>query len=106
MSELRFVIFLLLVVGIIVFQVFLSKRESRWPGLILPILSFLYSFLYPLNFTATADGTKVGLFLQILVVFLLGNLPTILLLGIYFGCREKQRTKKQLDRMNVQDLDE
>ena len=30
-SELRFVIFLLLVVGIIVFQVFLSKREAAGP---------------------------------------------------------------------------
>lgn len=27
-------------IGLVVLQVFLSKRESKWPGLILPLLSF------------------------------------------------------------------
>lgn len=27
-------------IGLVVLQAFLSKRESKWPGLILPLLSF------------------------------------------------------------------
>ena len=32
-------------VGTILLQIFLSRRKSRWPGLILPGLTFLYSLL-------------------------------------------------------------
>ena len=37
----RILILLLVLVGSIFLQIFLSKRESRWPGLILPGLTFL-----------------------------------------------------------------
>ena len=40
----RTIIFLLaLLVGVPLLQIFLSRRESKWPGLILPLLTFLYS---------------------------------------------------------------
>ena len=35
------VFLLALLVGAVLLQIFLSKREGRWPGLILPLLSFL-----------------------------------------------------------------
>ena len=38
-------------IGLVVLQVFLSKRESKWPGLILPLLSLLISLLLVLNVT-------------------------------------------------------
>ena len=40
-----------------------------------------------------------------LLLFLMYNIPTLVLLGIYFACREKYSRKKQLDKMNIQDLD-
>ena len=95
---------LLLLAGIVVLQIFLSRRPSKWPGLVLPILSFLFSLIYPLNM-AVSDGDLMSFVLQLLIVWLVGNIPTILLLLIYFGCREKQRRKKQLEKMNIQDLD-
>ena len=50
----RFVIVSLLfllvfLIGGVFLQIFLSKRESRWPGLVLPLLAFLQSLLLPLN---------------------------------------------------------
>lgn len=39
---------LLLIVGVIVLQVFLCKRESRIARLVLPVIAFLYSLLFPL----------------------------------------------------------
>lgn len=100
----RTLIFLLFIAGVIVLQVFLSKRESKWPGLVLPIISFLFSLLYPLNMAAPSEGVAVGVIFQVLLVWLLGNIPTMILLAVYFGCRKKQHRNKQLDKMNIQDL--
>lgn len=97
-------LFLILLVGVILLQIFLSKRESKWPGLVLPILCFLYGLLYPLNMMAPSDGISAGFVVQLIAVWLLGNIPTIVLLIIYFACREKFRRSKQMDKMNIQDL--
>lgn len=91
--------------GVVWLQVYLSKRESKWPGLVLPIISFLFSLLYPLNMVVPTGGVTAGFVGQMLLVWLLGNIPTMVLLAIYFGCREKHRRNKQLDKMNIQDLD-
>lgn len=52
----------------------MKPKGSKWFGLILPSVTFLFS-------------------------------PTIILLGIYFGCREKMNIRTQLDKMNIQDLE-
>lgn len=91
--------------GIIFLQIFLSKRESKWPGLVLPIISFLFGLLYPLNMAFPSGGVTVGFIVQMIVVLLLGNIPTIIFLAIFFGCQGKQRRNNQLDKMNIQDLD-
>lgn len=99
-----FALFLILLACVIALQIFLSKRESRWPGLVLPILCFLYGLLYPLNMVAPSDGISAGFVVQMIAVWLLGNVPTIALLVIYFICREKFRRSKQVDKINIQDL--
>ena len=117
------ILILVLLVGGIFLQIFLSRRESRWPGLVLPGLTLLYSLVMVLNVStyraitgsSVVDGTVVETVTQygdllsalptMLIVFLLGNIPTIILLAIYFACREKHRKKKQMDRMNIQDLE-
>ena len=90
--------------GIIWLQIFLSKKENKWPGLMLPIISFLFGLIYPLNMVAPSDGITAGFIVQMIMVWLLGNIPTIIFLTIYFGCRGKQHKNKQLDKMNIQDL--
>ena len=94
----------LVIAGIVCLQIFLSKRESKWPGLVLPILAFLFGLLYPLNMIAPDEGVTVSFIIQMLIVWIMGNIPTIILLAIYFGCRGKQRRNKQLEKMNIQDL--
>ena len=101
----RALIVLLFIAGIILLQIFLSKRESKWPGLVLPIIAFLFGLLYPLNMVAPSEGVTAGFIFQMILIWLLGNIPTIVLGAIYFGCRGKQRRNKQLDKMNIQDLD-
>ena len=94
-----------LLVGSIVLQVFLSRRESPWPGLVLPGLSLLLS-LIPLLNVAVLPGSGAGNVLTaLLLVFLLYNIPTLVLLVIYFACRGKYRRRREIDKMNAQDLE-
>lgn len=100
----RFLFAEFLIVGGVLLQIFLSKRESKVPGLVLPALAFLLGLLFPLNMSVPSAGVTVSFILQMLVVWLFGNIPTLILLAIYFGCRGKQRRRKQLDKLNIQDL--
>ena len=93
---------LVVVVGGICLQIFLSRRRSRWPGLVLPVISFLVSLLYLFNLVDT--GSVVQNILMALVTLLVSNLPTLVLLAIYWAGRERVRSQSELDKMNIQDL--
>jgi len=90
-----------LAVGVVLLQIFLSRREGKWPGLLLPLLMFLYSLLLAFNVQATGDGLPWG---PLLASLFLGNIPTAILLAIYAACREKRRRNSDMDKMNIQDL--
>lgn len=96
------VVFLVLIVGGIFLQIFLSKRESRWPGLVLPLLTLLWSLLGPLNLMDT--GSVSQNVLMVLVTLLVGNIPTLILLAIYWAVREKRRVRDQIDKMKIDEL--
>lgn len=101
----QLILTILLLAGAVALQIFLSKRESRIPGLILPGIALVVSFLFILLMAVPEEGTTAGFILQMAATWLLCNIPTAVLLAIYFGCRGKQRRDKQLERMNIQDLD-
>ena len=95
------ILMLALLVGVPVLQAFLSRRENRWPGLLLPLLTFLYSLVMAFSAVAYNGTIPWG---PILASLILGNIPTALLLVIYFACREKFRKRSELDKMNINDL--
>ena len=119
-------------VGIIALEVWLSRRKSRWPGLIMPIISFALSLLLVFGFVAfsavsatselqvtdaetgeiihqeqrveeVSDWT-LGDTVQLGILLLVGNIPTFVLLGTYYIGREKLRRDKLLEKMHIQDL--
>jgi len=114
------------IAGTVVLQIFLSRRESKWAGLILPFISFGFSLLTVLAiilFTAhtgttisTVDGEAVGqvittqiapaslIIVSAIYIFLLSNIPTGILLAIYAACRSGRKKRLALDKMSVQDL--
>ena len=96
---------LVLIGGGILLQVFLSKKKSKWFGLILPMITFLYSLLMVMGIAVYEGMTGGEIFMLIGTTFLIGNIPTIVLLGIYFSSREKTGIRSQLDKMHIQDLD-
>ena len=118
--------------GIIALEVWLSRRKSRWPGLIMPIISFALSLLLVFGFVAfsavsatselqvteaetgeiihqeqrveeVSDWT-LGDTVQLGILLLVGNIPTFVLLGTYYIGREKLRRDKLLEKMHIQDL--
>ena len=64
------VFFIVLCAAVIVLQIFLSKKENKWAGLILPFISFSFSLLTVLGILlyttntgtiiSTVDGETVG----------------------------------------------
>lgn len=95
-------VLLVLMVGGILLQIFLSKRESKWPGLVLPVISFLWSLLYLFNLMDT--GSVVQNILMAILTILLTNIPTLVLLAIYWAVREKRRKRSEIEKMNIDDL--
>lgn len=112
------VILLLVSVGVIALEVYLSRRESKVPGLVLPGILFLGElFVLPnvvtnVVMTSAADNAVGGVdsydvfvtVLNTVLTLLIISMPTIVLLVIYFLCRRGMNRKKQIEKMNIQDL--
>lgn len=98
------VVLALIGVGAIFLQIFLARRESAWPGLILPLLCLLYTVLLILGISGEGmSGWDI--FAAAAGTFLIGNIPTAVYLLIYFLCRRERGRKKELEKMWVQDLE-
>ena len=92
-------------------EVYLAKRKAWWPGLVLPALWFIYILFMMVG--AVAGYAQVygeplplsfGLVWSALCSLVQANIPTYVLLAVYFFCRSGRRRRKQLDKMQVQDL--
>lgn len=89
----RLVIVVLLLVGIVALQVFLSGKRNKWLGLFMPIISFLLTLVIPLNMIAPSEGITGDFLLSMMLVLVIANIPTVFLSLIYVACREKYRVK-------------
>lgn len=126
-------IFLLFVVGVILLQIYLSKKQNKWLGLIFPGICLIISIFAVLGIaTYTSYTTQTvqtigengkvvneiinsapnknnvdlaSAIFRSIVVFLTYNIPTAILLAIYAGCRDKKRKNLELEKMNIQDLE-
>ena len=158
----------LFIVGPIILQIFLSKRENKFVGLIIPIIQFVLSLVIVLSFSVNAavftnyvseentsisysevyddtidseyddvtiseslddeydeydeyddadvdetldygddevgSSTVFPVLPSIIILFILTNIPTTISLIIYFVNRKGKPKKKQLDKINIQDL--
>lgn len=92
------IITLVILVGVLILHIFLSRMKSPIPGLILPILSFLLATAFPFLMIRNSGG-----FGSLLLTWLLANIPTLILLAIYFCCRPK-KAEDPITKMNIQDL--
>ena len=111
--------FLILGVGIVSLQLYLSKKENKWLGLILPIISFLLSaiivvgvIMITIYSPEVLDAIEAGwitgqathpaldnpdVVMTGVMAFVIFNLPTIVLLIIYKVIRNTVKQELELD---------
>ena len=92
-------------------QIYLSRRERWWPGLILPAAWLLWTIIgiAPEMVLLWAEGDCFDIF-EIsgmgILELLLENIPNLILLGIYAACRllRRRRERRQLKKTRIDDL--
>lgn len=97
-TPINVIILLALLVAMIFVQIFLSKQVSKWLGFVLPIITFLNSIVIALAIFVDDQSTSEKLF-TVLSTFILVNIPTIMLLLIYFIVRRKQQPNNKVNQM-------
>lgn len=97
-------VLLLLIAGAIVLQIFLARRDSRWAGLVLPIISFAYSLLAVFGMAAYVGESTGQVILQAISILIFMNIPTFILVAIYFALKNERRKNKEINKMNIKDL--
>lgn len=95
---------IILLVGPIVLQIFLSKQENKWLGLILPLINIILSVMVVIGKTFFANTSIARIIIPAIVSFLVYNIPTAILIAIYYSYRAKLKKIKEIDKMNIQDL--
>ncbi|WP_066193404.1 MULTISPECIES: hypothetical protein [Gracilibacillus] len=88
-----FELLLIFVGGMVILgvQFFLSTRKNRLMGLLFPLVSlgyFLYMFLQSDIFADMSFGMKTYMLIA-------QNIPTLLLLGIYFASRYRMNKRRE-----------
>jgi uncharacterized membrane protein len=95
---------LLLIVGVIIAQIVLSNKENKFLGLVFPSISFIFSILL-ISFTFSVDSLGFSEIFNFIFALILCNIPTLLLLAIYYFGRKKIKKNSDIDKMNIQDLE-
>ena len=89
-------LYLLVFFALIGLQIFLSLRTAKWPGLILPIFSFIWPLVrFILNFAENYQCI-FSVILNDFLHFIFGCIPAAIFYLVYLFCRRKH---KKLDEM-------
>ena len=100
----RVLLLLAVLLGGIALQYLLSRTRSKWPGLILPGISFLISLVALANIGYYMAVRHIVL--QSTLVLVIFNIPTAVYLAIYWAGRDKVKKKlSEEEKMNIHDLD-
>jgi hypothetical protein len=92
---------------IIILQFFLSKQENKWLGLILPFISLIIATLPIIAYLLSIISggiSEQGNFSELGFGFITANIPTLILLGIYFFYRNHLKKNNELEKMSIKDL--
>ena len=102
------VIGLVVITGLVFLQIFLSKARSKWPGLILPGCSMILSIVVVLEFLYNSIDAS-SIFLNIITISILFNIPTLVYLAIYKVVRSNRKKiagkNQEINKMSIQDLE-
>lgn len=127
----RAIIGVIIIITIIRLQIFLSKKDNKLFGFIIPIVIFASSLIFAFGFIPThnkfettqsvmtetgkmvessSDKTSTTLIdhslttTSIVYTIVSINAVNVVMLGIYFYCRHKKNTHIELKRMKAKEL--
>lgn len=104
------IITLVLFAGAIFLQIYLSKKENRWLGLILPIIyvvppaGLILTFVLRLLANKGGSGIVGSTLILPFCLVIVFAIPAIVLFIIYKTIRAPRKNEKEIDKMNIQDL--
>ncbi len=95
----NFMIIFVCLLGGILLQIFLSKQKNKILGYILPCLTFTFSLLITfICMMGVMAGTPIlQIFLLFLQIFILYNIPTLVLYGIHKFCHKFDGNNKKIE---------
>lgn len=111
-SLLFFLLSFIAIMGIGIFIQFkLSRSDNKYLGLIMPAISLLLSIIILLGIIGGFELSSIGVvkdnvvsYLYTFFIFLITNIPTIILGGVYLSERNKIYIKKSVNKMKIEDL--
>jgi hypothetical protein len=85
----------------VVLEFFVAKKSKKW-GKVFPIVSLAWSFVYVFHIPLWVMANPV---LQVLANLALGNIPTYILLAVYFvGRYIKKKELIKIEKTYITDL--
>ncbi|QVK20090.1 hypothetical protein KHQ82_07090 [Mycoplasmatota bacterium] len=126
-----FIANIIIILIIIYLQIFLSKIRNRWVGLILPSISLCIAILAsvsaPVYYSETIEVQSINedgesttevieyivdepnidissTIFTVITTFVLFNVPTLILIGIYIASRDKIKKNSEIEKMSIIDL--
>nr|WP_312214687.1 hypothetical protein [Clostridioides sp.] len=92
---------IILIFGVAYFQSILSSKSNKLLGLIFPLITFIGSIVLAFMTISIINFSFIDISRFIFIMF---NIPSIVLLVIYYLGRKEIERNKELDKMNLHDL--
>lgn len=102
-----FLIFLIvIVIGFIFLQIYLSRQKNKWLGLIMPIICFIFAIVGGIGNVFFQDSmTILGVLAMIIPIIFILLIPFYISMLIYYSCRKKLNSQSEINRMKIKDLE-
>ncbi|WP_304341493.1 hypothetical protein [Metaclostridioides mangenotii] len=94
---------IILIFGVAYFQSILSSKSNKYLGLIFPLITFIGSIVLAFMTISIINFSFIDIF-SLSLTFIMINIPSIVLLVIYYLGRKEIVRNKELDKMNLLDL--
>ncbi len=105
MANIIFLLFLLVVIPLlIILEIYLSKLENKYLGLVLPIVLLISTSLYIIMAYFASLSDPMRMLMPMTMGILLYNIPSFILFVIYIIVREKRSRMRDMERMKIKDL--
>jgi len=92
-DNMKIFIGLIMLAGIVILQIILSKKDNKFLGLVFPLFNILFSIIRAIGFTPyiiSDGGSTADIVIVSSTTIIIYNISTLLLLSIYYYCRKKQ----------------